>query len=130
MPRVTHFEIHSGDFESTKVFYGKLFAWTFEKWPGPVDYWVVKTGPDGTPGINGGLFPRHGPPPTGESPVISYVCSVDGKEPADAVAKKAVKLGATIAVPTMDIGGMGQLVYLKDPDGNIFGYMGPPAKAK
>lgn len=125
MPRVTHFEIHSSDFDRTKKFYSDLFGWTFEKWPGPFEYWVVKTGADGEPGINGGLFKRMGPGPDANSapPVVSYVCSVDGKEPAAAVAEKAVKLGATIAVPVQDMGGAGELVYVKDPDGNLFGYM-------
>ena len=35
--------------------------WTgkFSIWEGPQTYWLVDTGPDGTPGINGGLMHRH-----------------------------------------------------------------------
>jgi len=36
----------------------KAFGWKIEKWPGPMEYWMVTTGPDGTPGINGGLMKK------------------------------------------------------------------------
>jgi predicted enzyme related to lactoylglutathione lyase len=39
-------------------FYKEVFRWEFNKWDGPQDYWLVKTGEDGQPGINGGLTPK------------------------------------------------------------------------
>ena len=39
-------------------FYKEVFGWEFNKWNGPQDYWLVKTGEDNQPGINGGLTPK------------------------------------------------------------------------
>ena len=55
MPRVVHFEIHAGDPDRAVNFYKTLFGWNFQKWEGPMEYWMVITGPDDQPGINGGL---------------------------------------------------------------------------
>jgi len=43
MPRVVHFEIPATDPERAAAFYKKTFGWKFEKWPGPMDYWMVNT---------------------------------------------------------------------------------------
>jgi uncharacterized protein len=59
MPRVVHFEIHVGDPDRAINFYEKCFGWTFQKWDGPMPYWLITTGPDDQPGINGGLVPRR-----------------------------------------------------------------------
>src|SRR5262245_2829618 len=58
MPRVIHFEIHAEKPERAVAFYSKLFGWEFTKWGGPMEYYLVKTGPDGQPGINGGMIKR------------------------------------------------------------------------
>ena len=62
MQRVIHFEIYTDDPEAVQPFYEKVFGWKFEKFEGgPFEYWVVRTGNDRTPGINGGLTrPREG----------------------------------------------------------------------
>jgi len=54
MPRIIHFEIHADTPERAVKFYQELFGWEFTKWEGPMPYWLIKTGPDGQPGINGG----------------------------------------------------------------------------
>ena len=59
MSRAVHFEIHASDPQAAITFYGGLFGWTFNKWEGG-DYWMIHTGPDEQPGINGGLMPRRG----------------------------------------------------------------------
>src|SRR3989440_11076657 len=56
MSRVIHFEIPTSDPERAANVYRKAFGWKIEKWPGPMEYWLVTTGPEGTPGINGGLM--------------------------------------------------------------------------
>ena len=60
MSRPIHFEIHAAYPPRAIAFYVGLFGWTFTKWAGPADYWVIKTGDDGVPGINGGLLTRQG----------------------------------------------------------------------
>jgi len=120
MPRVVHFEIHAGDPDRAVNFYTTLFGWTFQKWEGPMDYWLVTTGPDSQPGINGGLIRRQGE--IDGQAVIAYVCTVDVAN-VDESTQTATSNGAQVVVPKMPIPGVGWLVYCKDTEGNIFGMM-------
>lgn len=61
MSRVVHFEINSDNPHRALSFYQDVFGWTAEKWDGPEDYWLIKTGEDNAPGINGGLLKRPMP---------------------------------------------------------------------
>ena len=126
MPRVIHFEIHADDPERAVKFYRDLFGWEFTKWDGPMPYWLIKTGPDNTPGINGGLLPRQHA--IDGQAVIAYVCTVDTANLDDHLAK-AQAGGGKIALPKMPIPGIGWLAYCKDPEGNIFGMMQSDPKA-
>ena len=122
MSRPIHFEIHAADPARAIGFYEKLFGWSFTRWDGPMPYWVVKTGAEGTPGIDGGLMPRQGPPPPSDCPVAAYVCTMD-VDNLDLSVAKAGGLGAATALPKMAIPGIGWLAYMKDTEGNIFGMM-------
>ena len=51
MSRIIHFEIPAENLERASAFYKKAFGWKIEKWPGPVEYWMVTTGKEGQPGI-------------------------------------------------------------------------------
>ena len=50
-----HFEILARAPDSLVTFYRNVFGWTIEKWEGPVDYWLVRTG-DEVLGIDGALL--------------------------------------------------------------------------
>jgi predicted enzyme related to lactoylglutathione lyase len=126
MPRVIHFEIHADNPERAVKFYQDVFGWEFTRWPGPMPYWLVKTGPDGEPGINGGLVPRQGP--INGNSVIAYVCTIQISSVDEYVAK-ALAHGGTSVLPKMPIPGVGWLGYCKDTEGNIFGLMHPDPKA-
>ncbi len=122
MSRVVHFEIHAENPERCLVFYQSLFGWVFTKWAGPMEYWMIVTGTDAEPGINGGLIKRRGPSPTAGQAVNAYVCTVNVTD-LDGSFAKGQSLGATVSVPKMAIPGVGWLAYLTDPEGNIFGLM-------
>lgn len=120
MPRVVHFEIHAGDPDRAVNFYSTVFGWSFQKWEGPMDYWLITTGPNDQPGINGGLVRRQGE--IDGQAVIAYVCTVDVTD-IDGATETALANGAQVVVPKMPIPGVGWLVYCKDTEGNIFGMM-------
>ena len=126
MPRVVHFEIHAGDCERAAKFYKTVFGWEFQKWEGPTEYWMVITGSDDQPGINGGLTPRRGE--IDGQAVIAYVCTVDVSS-VDNSAETVQSNGGQVVVPKMPIPGVGWLVYCKDTEGNIFGMMQSDEKA-
>jgi predicted enzyme related to lactoylglutathione lyase len=128
MPRVIHFEIHADEPDRAIRFYNDLLGWEFTSWNGPFPYWTVVTGPDGTPGINGGLLKRQHPI-SGNDGVIAYVCTVNVDD-LDKSFARGLELGGTVALPKMPIPGIGWLAYLKDTEGNVFGLMQADPSAK
>jgi predicted enzyme related to lactoylglutathione lyase len=129
MPRVVHFEVHAADPARAAKFYAELFGWDVRRFDGPVEYWLIVTGPDGTPGVNGGMVARRGPAPAEGQAVNAYVCTVDVPDLDESFAK-ALTLGGTVALPKMPIPGVGWLAYVKDTEGNILGMMQSDPTAK
>jgi predicted enzyme related to lactoylglutathione lyase len=123
MNRVIHFEIYTDDADAVRPFYQDVFGWKFQKFGGPLDYWLVTTGADKEPGINGGLArPREG-----QSPGTLNTVSVPSLEQA---MKKIQEAGGNICVPKMAIPGVGWLAYGQDPAKNVFGILEPDTDAK
>ncbi len=123
MPRVVHFELTAANPDRATKFYGNVFGWTFEKWGGPMEYWMAKTGADKQPGINGGLRRREGGEPAGTVNTVD-VSSVDE------YSAKISKSGGKIVQPKMAIPGVGYLALCQDTEGNPFGIMQFDEKAK
>jgi uncharacterized protein len=124
MRRVVHFEIYTDDPEAVQPFYQEVFGWKFKKFEGgPIEYWLVTTGEDKDPGINGGLTrPREG-----QSPGTLNTIAVPSL---DYTIAKIEEQGCSICVPKMAIPGVGWLAYAQDPAKNVFGIMEPDTKAK
>lgn len=120
MPRVVHFEVHAEDPQRALAFYSGVLGWEFSQWEGVEDYWLIRTGEPGEPGIDGGMVRRRGT--IDGQAVIAFVCTVDVPS-VDAYVERALSAGGTIALPKMAIPGVGWLAYLKDTEGNLFGMM-------
>lgn len=128
MNRPTHFEIHAANPDRAIKFYSTVFGWKFQKWDGPLPYWLITTGEDGA-GINGGMVNRMGPEPVEGQPVNAYPTTMMVAS-CDAAVEAIVANGGVIAFPKMAIPGMGWLAYGKDTEGNIFGVMQEDRAAK
>ncbi len=113
MSRVVHFEIPIDNPERAIGFYQGIFGWEIDKWDGPEDYWLVKTGEGGEVGINGGFMRRQQP---GQG-----VCNTIGVGSVDEYAQKVEGAGGQVVVPRMAIPGVGYLIYCQDTEGNVFG---------
>jgi predicted enzyme related to lactoylglutathione lyase len=122
MPRIIHFDIPADDPARAQKFYQDVFGWKFDKWNGPMEYWMVKTGDDKQPGINGGLAKRM-PGQAGVTNTID-VPSVDE------FAKKIQSKGGKVIVPKMAIPGVGYFAQCLDTEGNIFGIIQMDQNAK
>jgi predicted enzyme related to lactoylglutathione lyase len=120
LPRVVHFDITADNPEQLAEFYRKVFNWTFEKWKGPMDYWLIMTG-ENEPGIDGGLGKREKDTET--------VNTIDVPS-LDEYIEKIKENKGTIIVPKHAIPGVGWTAYFKDPEGNTFGLMEEDPKAK
>jgi predicted enzyme related to lactoylglutathione lyase len=129
MSRPIHFEIHASDPQRAIAFYGALLGWTFSKYDGPQDYWLIKTGDSAAPGIDGGMLPRHGAAPEAMQAVNAFVCTI-GIANLDTSVRRVGELGGSIALPKMAIPKVGWLAYVKDTEGNILGLMQADADAQ
>jgi predicted enzyme related to lactoylglutathione lyase len=115
LPRVIHFEINADEPERAKGFYEKVFGWKIVKWEGPVDYWLIQTGEEPEPGIDGAITKREFPGAT--------IFNTIGVPSIDEFMKKIEENGGTIVVPKMSVPGVGYAAYFKDTEGNTFGLM-------
>ena len=122
MPRPIHFEIPAENVDRAIGFYTKVFGWTFQKWDGPMPYWLIITGPDDQPGINGGLMERRDP----QQPCVNTVDVANLDKSVETVSAN----GGQVVVPKMPVPGVGWLAYCKDTEGHIFGMMQNDPSAK
>jgi uncharacterized protein len=124
MARVNHFEIYTENPEAVRPFYEGVFGWKFSKFEGgPLEYWLITTGEDKDPGINGGMArPREG-----QSPGTINTVAVKSL---DQTIKQIELRGGKICVPKMPIPKVGWLAYAEDPAGNVFGIIEPNTEAK
>jgi predicted enzyme related to lactoylglutathione lyase len=115
MPRPNHFDISADDPERAAAFYSSAFGWTFAKWDGPMDYWLITTGEAGEPGIDGGLVARsEGAPPLMHTIDVPSI---------DEYSERVTAAGGTVLRPKSPIPEVGWFAYCADSEGNPFGLM-------
>lgn len=120
-PRIVWFEIPADNPERAKTFYGALFGWKVEPFPGMTDYWHIDTGGgDDTP--DGGLMLRKHP----AQPITNYVAVAS----VDKSAAKVEKLGGKICKSKTAVPQMGYFVICQDTEDNMFALWEPNMKAK
>ena len=120
MPRISHFDIPVDDPKMAQNFYREVFDWKFEKWDGPMDYWMAKTGTD-EPGIDGGMSKRM-PGQMGMTNTIDVPSTEE-------FSKKVIENGGQIIIPKMAIAKVGWFAQCMDTEGNMFGIIEMDEKA-
>lgn len=115
MPRISYLDFTAEAPERAIKFYEKVFAWEFQKWDGPMEYWQLKTGNQSEPGIDGGLAKRDKP-----SDSLTPFINVDsiGK-----YSELIEQNGGKILQPKTAIPGVGYMTVFKDTENNILGLM-------
>lgn len=121
MPRVVHFEIPAELPERAVKFYKKVFDWKIEKWEGPFNYWLVTTGEDKEPGINGAIMEK------GNFKTTVYTVGVSS---VDEFLEKIKEAGGKVIMPKGAVSGQGYIAYVTDTEGNIFGLFQSDSSAK
>lgn len=112
MPKVVHFEIPADDPERAIKFYKGVFGWKIDKWESEFDYWLVTTGKEDEPGINGAIKPKE------FGSMVSDVINVDSY---DEFAKKIEMSGGKMITKKMTIPDRGYTGSFPDTEGNILG---------
>jgi predicted enzyme related to lactoylglutathione lyase len=123
---IHHFSINADDVQRAQQFYAKVFGWKFEAW-GPPGFFMIQTGTDKEPGIQGSLQGRRelvkGQRMTG------FECTVSVDD-VDAIAKAVEANGGKVIMPKVTIPTVGRLIFFQDPEGNVAGAMHYDAAAK
>jgi uncharacterized protein len=124
MARVVHFEITAENPERAVHFYEQALGWRIQRWAGPSPYWLVSTGDDGAPGIDGAIMDR---PAAGQSMI--NIVSVPQLEAAMDSVRQA---GGAVVGEVHLIPDVGRFVYVTDTEGNRFGLMedGQPERVR
>ncbi len=122
MARVGHFDFSATDPAKLMSFYQDIFGWKFEKAGMPdMDYWLVTTGPDKEPGINGGMTKRFK-----DNSILNTIIV----ENIDATLKKITGARGKITQPKGPIPGVGWYAQFTDPQDNSFGVLQADPSAK
>ena len=122
MLRPIHFDLTVDDPDRAMTFYRDIFGWKFEKWNGPMEYWMVTTGDEKEPGINGGLSKR------GDSGMPNM--NTIGVSSVDKFSKMVQDKGGKVVMPKTAIPGMGWIETCQDTEGNTFGIIEEDRAAK
>lgn len=119
--RVMHFEILSNHPEASIRFFQEVFDWSIEQW-GDEHYWLVKTGDEDKPGINGAI--------TSSKDQTQAVVNTIAVTDLDTTVNNIEVAGGKIIQPRTAVPGIGWLVYFQDPDGNTHGVLQSDMTAK
>jgi predicted enzyme related to lactoylglutathione lyase len=120
---IIHFEIPAADAEKLKKFYEGLFGWKIEKYPGPMEYWMIHTVPvdeEGMllrPGVNGGMVKKE----RAEQKPVNYI----SVESIDESIEKVKELGGKIVVQKQEVPNVGWIATAVDPEGNQIALLQP-----
>ena len=114
MSRPVHFDISAENPQRALKFYQDAFGWTSQKWDGPMEYWMLMTGDDKEPGINGGLSQRDAEDKTNVMNTIQVEC-------VEAYSDKVKASGGQVVRDKMPIPGVGYMAFCQDTEGNDFG---------
>ncbi|GAA1869755.1 VOC family protein [Pseudonocardia ailaonensis] len=113
------FALHVDDVDRARRFYEAVFGWDFEPW-GPPGFYLVHTGTDESPGIQG-LMHRREEPRTGTG--LNGIEPTFAVDDVDAVAEAVQAHGGTITFAASAIPGVGRLMRFLDTEGNDIGAM-------
>ncbi|HEY2794294.1 MAG TPA: VOC family protein [Micromonosporaceae bacterium] len=113
------FAIHVDDVDRARTFYEAVFGWEFEPW-GPPGFYLIHTGDEQSPGIQGLMHeraePRTGGGLTGIEPTFAV-------EDLDSVLVAVEANGGAITFPASQIPTVGTLARFLDTEGNDIGAM-------
>jgi predicted enzyme related to lactoylglutathione lyase len=116
---IAHLAINADEVGASRRFYEACFGWRFEPW-GPPEFFHVLRADGSRPGVIGALQLRRDLVPGERINAFETTVAVDD---ADAAAAAAVRAGGAVLMERTTIVGVGDLVWLRDPGGNVVGAM-------
>ena len=116
---LAHFAINADDVEGCRRFYEATFGWRFTAW-GPPDFYQIQTGERPGDGVQGAL--QHRRELVAGRPILGFE-NTFAVDDVDSVAATVVAHGGRILMERTTITGVGDLIWIEDPAGNIVGAM-------
>ncbi|HLK67210.1 MAG TPA: VOC family protein [Bryobacteraceae bacterium] len=120
MSQVAHFAINADDLTRARNFYEKVFGWKFQAWGPPGFYMVDQESAKAHVAMRGSLQQRREIVPGVAMRGFECTISVDNIQAAAAAIEAN---GGTIVMPVCTLASIGQLLFFRDPEGNIAGAM-------
>lgn len=113
------FAVHADDVQRCRRFYEAVLGWRFEPW-GPPDFYLIHTGDEQKPGVQGLMHKRQ--EPRGAGGPNCFECTIAVGD-IDAVTVAIVKHGRRIIIEKASIPTVGTLTKFEDTEGNVLGAM-------
>lgn len=118
MTKLSHFAINADDLDATLRFYDTTFGWRFTEW-GPGFHRLPADDPAG-PGVTAAVQQRRELVPG--VPTTGFECTIAVAD-VDRTIASAMAAGGRVLMAPSTIPGVGRLVWLADPSGNVVGAM-------
>lgn len=126
MPKLSHVAINADDTDAARAFYAATFGWHFDPWGPPGFYRVEGDDPRG-PGVTAAIQQRRNL--LGDRPTTGFECTI-GVTAVDRTTEAALAAGGRVLMERSTIPGVGHLIWLADPSGNVVGAMEYDAGAR
>lgn len=116
---LAHFAINADDVDASRLFYEKVFGWSFVPW-GPPGFFHINTGDRNPHPVQGALQQRRDLLPG--RPTTGFECTIAVSD-VDEVARAVTASGGAMIMDKTIIAGVGDLIWFTDPAGNVVGAM-------
>lgn len=114
----TYFDLTVANLDQAKRFFERVLDWRFEKFPMPYEYYRIRAGDDGEPGIDGGIGGIQDAPITGGRPATQVTVPVPNLD--GAIARVEAN-GGRVIERKVPIPGVGWYATCAEPGGLLFG---------
>lgn len=121
MAKFVHLEIHSNNIDRTKDFFVNVFGWDFDRWGGPKNYWLLKTGSN-EDSTKITILEK-------ESDFAGVINTIEVPS-IEQTLKLVTKNGGKILLKKTPIENTGYIAYFADIDKNVFGLVQKDTFAK
>ena len=114
----SYFDFTVKDLDKAKTFFEHVLDWRFEKYPMPYEYYRIQAGPEGEPGIDGGIGAIADAPTDEGRPLTQVTIPVPSVDNCIARVEEA---GGNVIEPKKAIPGIGWFAACAEPGGLLFG---------
>ena len=114
----TYFDLTVRNLNDARRFFEEVFAWRFQHFPMPYEYYRIEAGPKDEAGIDGGIGALKDAPILGDTPATQVTVPVSDL---DEFLLRVQAAGGRVIEPKLPIPGIGWYATCAEPGGLRFG---------